>query len=276
MSHMAYQLVGALRPLVDALEKSSQPKAAGKRVASIPLATQLQWPDDLRPVHLAGADNMVAALSRDRRGALVKVMEPSTGGVTDLTAFELLGLDTLGDVSGGSLLQSGLIVTMDSGAIAECSGFPVDGAWFCQQVGPKLPSFGSSMTAAVASRTGTTQLRAAVTLGEGEEGTLLLLETETGSSSWLPVGEVGLPAVRDQVHLSLSPAADAVFISAGTGEVLKWAFGSPEPTEQVFALPGGLHTKWHAACPLGDSHVVHLATQPTEAAPKMYVRATGE
>merc|ERR1719188_394670 len=163
----------------------------------------------------------------------MKVIDPKGPQVSDLVAFKLDGLDSLGEVSGGSWGQNGLVVVMDTGALVECGGLPDGGAWACHQIGPKLPSFGPPLKAAVGARMGTEQFRAAVTLDDEEEGTLLLLETVADGSGWVPVGEVGMPAGRGQMHLSLSPSADSVFVSANTGEVLKWALGSAEPTEQV-------------------------------------------
>jgi len=277
VARMAHQLVNVLRPLVDTLERPSPPTNPGKHVASIPQTAEIAWPGDLRPAHLTAVNDMVAALSHDRRGALLKVLEPDTGDVAVVNSFELRGLDSLGEVTGGSLMQTGLFVTMDSGALAECAGLPEDGIWSCQQTGPVLPGFGTSLKASVASRVGTGTYRAAIILEDAEDqGSLLLLETSMDGSHWLPVGEVRVPVAHGQVHLSLSPVADAVFVSMGAGEVLKWAFDSAEPTRQVPAVPGDLGKKWHAACPLGTNHMVHLSTQPTVAGPKMYVRALGE
>merc|ERR1719499_2542944 len=131
---------------------------------------------------------------------------------------------------------------------------PIDGTWTCKRLDPKLPSFGTSLKAVVAARRGTQTFRAAVALDEGEEeGTLLLLETDAGGSSWLPIGEARMPVVRDQLRLSLSPLADSVFMSSGHGEMLTWAFDSVEPVETVSPVQAGLHTKWHGACPLNEN-----------------------
>lgn len=273
VSLMAHQLVGVLRPLVHALETPNQPKEP-KQVSDMPRVLDVAWPGDLRPVHLAAAGDLVAALGRDFYGVIMKVTELEGGNAGDMAPFQLQGLSSLGEVSGSNLGDTGLIVTMATGEVAECAGMPVDGIWACEQTGPTLPSFGQSMKAAVAARKGTGTLRAAVALDEGEEGTLLLLEADEDGSSWLPVGEVRMPFVHDQMHLSLSSLADSVYMSTSTGEVLKWAFDSAEPVEQASPLNSGLRTEWYGACPLGDNQVVHLATQPSEAGPKLYVRAT--
>merc|ERR1712008_184730 len=157
--------------------------------------------------------------------------------------------------------------------LAECAGLPVQGIWHCSQLGPKLPTFGSSLRAAVASRiAGTKLLRAAIALTE-DQGTLLLLEADEDSASWSPAGEVRVPAAHDQMHLSLSPSAEALYVSSANGEVLKWPLGSAEPIEQVPALHSGIHGRWHSSCPLGSNHLVQLATQPSDTAPKLYVMA---
>merc|ERR1712113_509484 len=90
-------------------------------------------------------------------------------------------------------------------------------------------------------------------------------------ASWWPVGEVRMPAVHEQMHLSMSPSADAVYVSSVNGEVLKWPFGSAEPVEQAPALQSGFHTRWHSSCPLGSNHLVQLATQSIDTSPKLYV-----
>lgn len=276
VSQMAQSLISVLQPLVDAL--GPLPTKLPVKVDHIPpIAADLTWPENFHPVHLVASDDeSVTALSRDRRGAIVKVKQPFASTEAQIVPFELRGLESHGNVNGGSLTQSGLLVTLDSGMLAECAGSPVLGACHCQPLGPKLPPFGASLKAAVASRVaGADQVRAAMAFQEaGEEGSLLLLETDVDGSTWLPVGEVRLPTVIDQLHLSLSPSGEAVFMSVGSGEVLKWPFGSTEPTEQVPAFPAGLRTTWLSSCPLGDDHVVHLATEPTETAPKLYVRAT--
>jgi len=274
VSHMAQELIAVLRPLAHALETSSQPLEA-ERVSVMPQAIDVAWPDDLRPVHLAVAGDLVAALAHDRRGVLLKVTDPSSGAVASSAPFRLDGLDSFGDVSGGNLADTGLIVTMNTGVLAECAGLPTNGIWACQQKGPKLPVFGASLRAAAAAKTGTGQFRAAMMVDDSEEEhTLLLLESDRDGASWLPAGEVRVPVVRNQMHLSLSPHADSVFMAAGSGEVLKWAVGSAEPTEQVSASHMGLHTAWHAAYPLGGEHIMHLATLPHEAGSRLYVRAS--
>merc|ERR1719336_1818648 len=72
VSHMAQELIAVLRPLAHALEPSSQPLEA-ERVSIMPHAIDVAWPGDLRPVHLAVAGDLVAALAHDRRGVLLKV-----------------------------------------------------------------------------------------------------------------------------------------------------------------------------------------------------------
>jgi len=271
VSQMAQKLISVLNPLADAFEAHGAPQHFAK--VDTPLPADLAWPLDFHPEHLAAReDNLVAALTRNRRGALLKVMDSAASRFAEPEPFELHGIDAFGDVSGCSLTHNGLVVTTHTGILAECAGLPVQGVWRCSQLGPKLPTFGSSLKAAVASRiAGTKLFRAAIALAE--EATLLILEADEHSGSWLPAGEVRVPAMGDQMHLSLSPAADAVYVSSGNGEVLKWAFGSPEPIQQVPAWHSGPHARWHSSCPFGGNHLVQLGTRHTDTAPKLYVMA---
>jgi len=267
ISVMAKQLMTTLQPLAHALEA----KRSGPAVPIDPLvSTEFAWPDGFSPVHLTSNGDVVAALANDHRGAMLQVTEAPTA-----VPFTLQGISTMGGIHGATLANTGLLLIMTSGALAECTGVPVGGVWPCKQLSAKLPISGSQLKAAAVSRIGGSGiLRAALTLSDDEDSSLLILETEEAKPNWSPAGEVRFAAANNQVHLSMS--SEAVFISAGNGEVLKWPFQSTEPTEQVAAaqpLTGGSRMMWHAACPLSGNRVAHLATQPNEAAPKLYVRA---
>jgi len=284
VAQMAQKLISVLNPVVHAFQAQSAPQAAPAGFALPQQLAEVAWPEGLVPEHLAARDedNLVAALARNRRGAMFKVLEPAAGGrVAELAPFALHGLEEeLGEVRGGTFSPSGLMLTMQFGDVAECTGLPVQGTWSCHRLGPRLPTFGASLRSAVASRVaGSDRLRAAVAMAEEgaseEEATLLLLEAAPGLEAWAPVGEVRLPVPGDRARLSLSPSAEAVFVSSERGEVLEWPFGVAEPRVQVPAAQGGSSTaRWHASCPMGGGqHLVHLATQAFETAPKLYVRA---
>merc|ERR1712151_1117596 len=101
------------------------------------LPADVTWPMDFHPEHLAAReDHLVAALTRNRRGALLKAMELAASTFEHPLLFELHGIDELGDVSGGSFTQGGLVVTTHSGMLAECAGLPIKGIWHCSQLGP--------------------------------------------------------------------------------------------------------------------------------------------
>eukprot|EP00440_Ansanella_granifera_P069190 gb/GFBE01075065.1/.p1 GENE.gb/GFBE01075065.1/~~gb/GFBE01075065.1/.p1 ORF type:complete len:809 (+),score=193.58 gb/GFBE01075065.1/:1-2427(+) len=253
VSAMAERLAASLGPLVEALE--------GEAAASLPapLRAEISWPSELKPSLLASkGEDLVAALSRERHGAIIHLPQQATEMAARVESkFVLAGLEELGELLGASWGATGLLVTTKSGAVAECAGLPADGIWPCKQVSDRLPMGGSSIKAAVTARVpGTGILRAAVTFAE-EDG-VVVLDADLEGGSWTPAGEVQLPHSHAEHHFSFSPAGDELIISTRDGGAMKWSLGDEEPA--LLAKPQGADHVWHAACSCGGSRLAHLAS----------------
>jgi len=230
------------------------------------------WPLDMEPSLLVStSDRLVAAITKNRKGAVIHL--PAHGmGITKVPTvhewagwipFSLANIDHLGDIHGASWSHSGLLVSTSSGAVAECKqvgSLPFESSWPCRQVGPLLPSGGSSLAAAVVVRIPNgNRLRAAVTFAD--EQFVALLEASEDSLEWLPAGEVQLQHSHrhSALHLSFSTTGDELIISSPDGNTVTWRPEQQEPVPTGPLRQSG--TRYHAACSLSDGRLAYLATQ---------------
>jgi len=251
---MAQRLVASLGPLAEALDtQPAQPKMP------VPLRAEVAWPAGFQPSLLASkGEGLLAALSREHRGAILHVPQQASAAPSIQSQFTLAGIDQLGELLGASWGASGLIVVTASGAVAECTGLPDGKVWPCLQFGARLPSGGSAIKSAVVARVhGTGLLRVAVTF-EDQKG-VTLLETDAEGKSWTPTGEIQLPHEADNHHFSLSPAGDELIISSNDGGAVKWRMGESEPS--IVTSQDSFGRVWHSTCGLGGGKLAHLASR---------------
>lgn len=169
-----------------------------------------------------------------------------------------------------------MLLTMQSGHLAECTGMPAHDVWPCQPTGSRLPLGGSSLRKAVTARVPDSKqlFRAAVVYTN--ETSVTLFETDGDSGVWFPTGEAQLPSFLEQApSFSMSMGADELVLLTEGGGVLKWLF--TEPTPRVVAPPPresvASNVVWQTACRLSDSSLARLGHRQIEgrAVPEMFV-----
>lgn len=289
------RLLPVLHDISDSFEQDPAPSMRAQAAAQVhtgPVQRMaVDWPADLKPTVLAcGPDSHVAAFTRGRTGAILPSLPVNAATAGAAEAFSLAGVEDFGEVLGAHWHRDGrgLLVATTRGALLECPGVPLRGAWPCQPLGAPLPLGGSSLRQAVAARTPShsarEQLRAAVVY-EGESS-VVLFEADLGSGTWITRGEVQLPSFMDEVpSLTISSTAEELMLSTQGGGVLKWAFAEPEPS--IVAMPPtNTETSgmvWQSACPLGSEapfggangaeHLARLALRPQASAllPEVFV-----
>mmetsp|Transcript_96805 Transcript_96805/g.172218 ORF Transcript_96805/g.172218 Transcript_96805/m.172218 type:complete len:798 (+) Transcript_96805:91-2484(+) len=246
---LAERLAASLGNLAEVLDTNEEVQLPA------PMRAPVSWPSDFKPAMLASkAKDMMLALTQERHGVMIQV----TGDAAEvLSKFALEGPE-LGELMAASWSDSGLLVTTKYGAVAECTGLPVNGVWPCKQVAERLPTGGSSLKAAVVARTPSGLLRAAVTFTE-DEG-VVLLEADIAGRNWTPSGEVQLSQLNaiDEHHFSFSADGDELIISSKNGAALKWRVGETQP--EMVASPKGADHVWHCACAMRGGRLAHLAS----------------
>merc|ERR1740117_2821541 len=108
----------------------------------------------------------MAVLARSQRaGALIKEMQNVE---QQPERFAFGAIDHLGEVLGSHWGEDGMLLTMKSGHLAECTGMPANGVWPCQQIASRLPLGGSSLRKAVVARVPNNRdlLRAAIVFND--------------------------------------------------------------------------------------------------------------
>jgi len=256
IASLAQRLASSLGPLAEALDTPITTTPPSAVFAMPPLRAQtLEWPADFRPAHLvASQEGGLAALARTGHGAHLR-LSPA-GGVERVEPFALQGL--AGEVLGASWTEGSLVVATSGGHVAECR----PGAWRCQDMAaPALPK--GLAAATVSHRPGVGGLRAAVKY-EGEDS-VLLLEVDLATKSWLPAGEVRAPSVHGSLRLALS--GDELLVSSADGLVVSHDLKTGEGRKVAPAReePGAA---WHSACSMGHGGFAHLAGH---AVPKLFL-----
>eukprot|EP00931_Biecheleriopsis_adriatica_P086637 TRINITY_DN6125_c0_g1_i1.p1 TRINITY_DN6125_c0_g1~~TRINITY_DN6125_c0_g1_i1.p1 ORF type:complete len:808 (+),score=165.98 TRINITY_DN6125_c0_g1_i1:167-2590(+) len=264
LAAMAQRLAASLGPLAQELDSPPASLPA-------PLRAAVAWPAELKPSLLASkGDSVVAALSRDHRGALLHVPEDAA---TITSEFVLQGTEHLGELLAAAWGSAGLVVTSKSGAMAECVGLPVEGVWPCTQLGHRLPLGGSSVKAAVVTRVPRTGLlRAAVTF-TGEEG-VILLDADAAGEDWTAAGEIqsSHSLGGSQYHFAFSTSGEELIVSTHQGHALKWNIAGAETEPVAAASPQSSGQVWHSACGCGQGRVAHLASATAGAsAPELFI-----
>lgn len=254
---LAQQLISAIGPMAEAFRARAQPEEIA--VTRPNLDAEFAWPAELQPTVLTSSGNRMVGLSRSRRGAIQQLDFSSRDALAqELDSFVLAGIDALGDIIGATLADSGLIITTNSGAVAECPGVPSNGQWACNDMSVRLPTGGAPLTSAVTTRVaGSDRLRAAMAM---EEGSLMLMDLHGDGIEWLPAGEVRMPTASMQVpHLSLSSTADELLVADG-GKVLRWPLSGTHGVETMVApAPAGSSIGFpHAACQLEGGRMAHV------------------
>jgi hypothetical protein len=185
----------------------------------------------------------------------------------ELRHFALEGTKHLGEVLGSHWGEEGLMLTMRSGHLAECTGQPVNGLWACQQINTRLPMGGSFLKKAVVARIPNEKhmLRAAVEYSG--DSSVVLFETDIDTGVWLPTGETQLPTFMQQAPaFTMSSRAEELILLTQAGGVLKWAVTDPKPS--VMALPPtedmDASMVWQTACQLSGNHLARLGLRKHE------------
>jgi hypothetical protein len=261
VSTTAQQLIATLGPLAQAFDAEKGRKAA----PAVPklVGKKVSWPAAMRPSILAShAEHLIALERSTGKGAYLLATAPA--GATE---FMLNGVE--GDVLGATMDQAGLVLTMSSGAIAECIGLPIDGAWACRKAeAPVLPA---GLASAAAARDAAGKLRAAVVFPGDDSVTLL----DADGAEWAPVGEVHVPGAKSLGHapkLSMGASAKELLISTADGAVHQRVVeGKAVSKKVVAAAPAGSTKMWHTACSLGGDRVAHIAHHG--AVPELFVSA---
>mmetsp|Transcript_56607 Transcript_56607/g.152276 ORF Transcript_56607/g.152276 Transcript_56607/m.152276 type:complete len:328 (+) Transcript_56607:1-984(+) len=268
VSSTAQQLIATLAPLMQAFDAQSERHV--EPIAPKLKSAQVSWPASFSPSLLASGGDEVLALDRvTGRGALLRLVGAAHAGVSE---FVLKGLE--GKIIGAAWDNTGLVLTLAGGAIAECAGLPADGAWSCirSAVAPALPS---GLASAVVGRDATGKFRAAVVYDGDDSVTLLDLLSE--AAAWLPAGEVHVPGAKSPTHapqLSLTGLAKELLIATADGAVHRrpLVLGGGDPKKVALAAPAGSAKKWFTACSFGADRVAHLASHHG-AAPELFVSA---
>lgn len=261
---VAQRVTGALSSVADLLEivhptTTPLPHAVPAMDAR---AHPITWPEQMRPMVLAAhSAGHVVALDRAHFGAMVHAKGAALG--EEALSFKLHGVQHLGEVLGATFHEHGLLLTTQSGALAECAGLPEGGLWQCAEAaGARLPNGGGSLEVAAAARVGKL-LRAAVRFVG--EPSVVLMEREDHAETWLPAGEIRVPRhAVGRPHLSMAPTGEELHISMGDGGVMKWTLRSQEPevvaAPRMAAMPGA--ATWHGLCHMGGGRFAHLASTP--------------
>mmetsp|Transcript_27076 Transcript_27076/g.58967 ORF Transcript_27076/g.58967 Transcript_27076/m.58967 type:complete len:786 (-) Transcript_27076:78-2435(-) len=246
----AQKLVTALTPIAGALENSARlPSATPATSPKALAATEVSWPESFAPEYLASLDRGLAAIARkEHRMALVDLSSKVATSVT------LEGLEALEEIIGAASSKVGLLLTLSSGSVAECSGTFAAGSWMCSYVAaPKLPTGVASATVA---RTATGGYRAACTF-DGEDS-VVLFELTPELSEWAPAGEIGLPSADIDVTLSLSNPEQLV-ITMGDGSMIKRDLTGKHQTKQM-TDPTSSPSKFHGGCCMGGNKIAQLSS----------------
>jgi len=271
MAEAAKNLVPMLQTVSEVLEEPSMVEASSPAQivhVNVPVTrAAVAWPAKFRPELLTCSHNgPMAVLARSQRaGALIKEMQNVE---QQPERFAFGAIDHLGEVLGSHWGEDGMLLTMKSGHLAECTGMPANGLWPCQEVGSRLPSGGVSLRKAVVARVPSSPglFRAAVVFND-TDSTVALFESAGDSGVWFPTGEAQLPAFMEQVpSFSLSMGADELVLLTEGGGVFKWAFADDEP-KVVAAPPREAQTSsvvWQTACHLKGDRLARLGHHEVE------------
>lgn len=273
---VAKELLVAMNSLSSSLrwiEKKHQESGLNRAQTSAALTAlhaDVAWPTGFLPeILVSKGDRNLVAMAKNRHAAMIhlpahtEVTAENKAKVHEWAGwipFTFTDIDNLGDVVGASWNSASFILTMSSGAVAECVGMPSAGVLPCRQLGPRILTAGSSIKAASAARVpGSRLIRAAVAFAG--EASVALLETMEDGNEWMPAGEIQIRSARGKVplHFSFSAAADELLISSQDGQTEKWPLAE-QPLMPLAALPQ-TGAKWHAACTLSDGRVAVLATR---------------
>jgi hypothetical protein len=283
MAEAAKRLMPTLKMVSEVLQHEDQTTALEMPAApvvpqvSAPLTrATIAWPASFRPELLTCSHNgpLVAFSRSQRSGALLRELR----GEVQPQSFSFGNIEHLGEVLGSHWGEDGMLLTMKSGHLAECTGMPANGVWACQQIGSKLPLGGSSLRKAVVARVPSQKqlFRAAVVFNETTEASVTLFETEGDSGVWFPTGEAHLPSFMEQApSFTMSMDAEELVLLTEGGGVLKWAFTDAEP--QVVSPPPResmtSSVAWQTACRLNDDQLVRLAHRQIEgrAVPELFM-----
>lgn len=231
----------------------------------------LQWPPMFEPEFLAcgSTAGQVAALSASGLGTLVPEDVTLGLGAASAASFMLEGLLELGMVRGISWSNSGLLVTMSSGAVALCQEVAASSAKLrCSPMAvPKLPfPTGATPIAAVTESVLGEPVRAAVTASGGR---VFLYEIADNSMEheWRLTDEVFLPLITEgQVEtpeiVAVSAKPGNLLVTTADGSTFQWQLqgGKALSTAHREAPSAGPRRSWRAACALPNGKVIRLAS----------------
>lgn len=262
----AQGLRDAIEGLMEVLPEHS---AGTRKVVSDAQAEQISWPGLFEPRLLAcgprdqDGGSMVAALTQRGFGAAARL--GAVTGVSAAEAFKLAGVSHLPPLVGASWGEDGLTLVSRAGDLATCPGSrpAAGGAWACgphQHAPARLPvEEGTKLLAAAAAMLngpggagGEPRVHAAI-VHESAPDLVALFHLE--GASWLPLGEVAVPARVDgalgpaKVSLALSSNGDLT-VATNTGAVIRRRLrdgsiiGSAAPGKSQQTWQGGCHVQF--------------------------------
>jgi len=237
-------------------------------------ALPVTWPGFFQPHVLACGPSGVAALTSRGVGAIVSSRAVQQQSDEIAQSFRLGGLTHLPPLLAASWHPEGLHVVSRAGHIAKCPGaVPKDGGiWACAADGPKLPMApGARLLAAAVAKIGA-ELHAAM-IDEASPDLVALYKLAEEATSWLPVGDVSVPAadvkvpMSAKVSLSFTPDGQIV-ITTGAGALLRRRLQDGAVmaySTHPFAGKASTTSQWQGACNLpGDSDMAHLRLRRKE------------
>lgn len=271
---VAERVIPMLKTISSALEQPVAPPSVTLEAAPLH-AADVQWPAGLQPSLMAcgSKQNLVATLEKSGVGAVASTSDASGEA---FSSFKFQGLEGMGAIMGASWGEQGLLVTTDTGALAECVDLPAKGIWSCNTLKARLPMGGSSLDAAVAVRISPVQFRAAVLFAGDYDITIFDYDLE--AAIWQPIGEVQAPPLTTHGRIprfSLSSTGEELLLSSAAGGVLTWKVGGQEPSAVATPQVSGeaSHLAWQATCSSGNS-LFRLALAESQGAswtPKLFV-----
>lgn len=190
VSSLAKRLVSTIGPLMQAMERTANSRVpAVEEFPAISEQMPFSWPNGFQPSLLVSRGDGSEVLGLDRKSLSGNMISTSGAPGSDMQVA-LKGIENLGELLGAFWDNSGLLLTTKSGKLGECSeGGRAGNEWNCREVeSHRAPPLPAGLASAVFGRTASGIFKAAVT--HHGDSSVVLLDPDHESASWLPAGEM--------------------------------------------------------------------------------------